>query len=422
MQKNDKPKIVILGAGFSGVRTALDLSKLAPNLDIHLINKTVYHEFSPDFYEVATTALRENKKGQVLRLTYKHLRGSAAIRLEDIFTNTEVKIITDTVVSLDFKIKKIYLKKGGMVGYDILVLALGSQTNFFGIPNLEKYAHTLKSVDDALNIRNDIDEIFARKSEKEKISIIIGGGGFTGCELAGELVGYLRTLGKIHTHKQHDVKISIVEAKSVLIQGASKSVQRMAANRLKSLDVSIYLNSRITHVSKSILFAEPHLAIPYDLLVWTAGIRSNNLVDKLKGIHIEKTCLIVDKSMRVIPRKNVFAVGDLAYCFDEKNSIQVAATAQTAIDQAKYTAKNITRLIKNEPLILYEPKRPKFIVPLGGKFAVGEIAGLILEGIEAWWLKRASALRYFSSILPSKKAFQLWSMGNKFFINNDDKK
>ncbi|MDP2721022.1 MAG: NAD(P)/FAD-dependent oxidoreductase [bacterium] len=419
MEKPAKSKIVILGAGFAGVRVALDLAKSAPELEIILINKNAYHEFHPDFYEIAAASLPESQRKQVPRLTYESLKGSVAIPLAEIFGNTNMKIVINSVVSLDFKSQEVVLRGMKRLSYDFLVLALGSETNYFNIPDLKQFSLPLKSVDDALNIRNEIDEIFARKKEKEKINIIVGGGGFTGCELAGELVGFLRTLSKIHAHKQHEVRLSVVEASPVLINGASTSVQQAAEKRLRSLGVEIYLNSKITNVSKSTLFTDPHLVLPFDLLIWTAGVRSNSLVDRLAGVHTEKTCLIVDKSLRIIPLKNVFAVGDLAYCFDEENSTQVAATAQTAIDQAKYTAKNIDHLIKNEPLILYKPKKPKFIIPLGGKFAVGEIAGLVLEGIEAWWLKRAAALGYFASVLPTTKAFQLWSAGNKFFVSND---
>ena len=419
MENPTDPKIVILGAGFAGVRVALDLAKAAPSLNVCLINKNPYHEFNPDFYEVATATLPEPRGKQFCPVRFESLKGSVAILLEAIFQKTKVKIITDTVIALDLKLKKIFLKSGEKIDYDILVLALGSQTNYFGIPNLEKYSLTLKSVDDALNIRNQIDEIFANKKVKEKIDIIVGGGGFTGCELVGELVGYLNTLAKIHAHKRYDVKLSVVEANPGLIQGASSSIQRAVETRLRSLDIDIYLNSKIILVEQSKLHAEPALTLSYDVLIWTAGIRSNNLVDKLTGVHTEKTCLIIDKSLRLILYRNVFAIGDIAFCYDEEKSYQAPATAQIAIDQGGYVAKNIVRLIKNEPLLLYKLKKPKFIVPLGGKFAVGEFSGLHLEGIEAWWLKRASALRYFASVLPVTKAFQLWSSGNKFFVGND---
>lgn len=421
VERPNKLKVAILGAGFAGVRTALDLAKSTLDLEITLVNRDTYHEFHPDLYEAATAALAEPKGMQIPRLTYENLRGSVAIPLEEIFKKTRIKIIIDTVVSLNLRTQKIYLNKSGLLTYDFLVLALGSETNYFGIPNLKNSSLPLKGVNDALNIRNRIDELIARKSSTGKINIVVGGGGFTGCELAGELVGYLRTLGKIHTNKQHNVEITVVEANPVLIKGTSESVQQAVKERLWSLGINIYLNSKITSVSESNIFTDPHQEIPYDLLIWTAGIRSNGLVDKLTGVHTEKTCLIIDKSLRVISFKNVFAIGDIAFCYDEEKSYQAPATAQIAIEQGKYVAKNIIHLIKNEPLLLYSPKKPKFVVPLGGKFAVAEFLGVLLIGIEAWWLKRVAAFLYFRSILPTLKAFSLWTMGNKFFIENDPK-
>ncbi len=421
-EKPNKLRVVILGAGFAGVRTALDLAKTAPDIEVNLINKNTYHEFHPDLYEVATATLPEPQGMQVPRLTYENLRGSVAIPLDKIFQGTKINIIIDTVVSLNLKTQKIYLKNEGALTYDYLVLALGSETNYYNIPNLENSSLPLKSVDDALNIRNRIDELVARKKEKGKINIVVGGGGFTGCELAGELVGYLRTLGKIHTHKYSDVGISIVEANPVLIQGTSKPVQQAVEERLSSLGINIYLNRKITTVSESTIFTDPHQTLPYDLLIWTAGIRSNGLVDKLTGVHTEKTCLVIDKSLRIISFNNVFAIGDIAFCYDEEKSYQAPATAQIAIDQGKHVAKNIVRLIKNEPLLLYTPKKSKFVIPLGGKFAVAEMLGILLRGIEAWWLKRAAAFLYFRSIMSLTKAFSLWTTGNKFFIENDPRK
>jgi len=321
MKKSKLPKVVILGAGFAGVRTALDLAK-QKILDITLVNKTPYHQYHADLYEVAATSIPEPQKKLIPKISFENLRGSVTIPLDDIFSKTNVGVIVGEAVSINLKEQKVGLKNRKLLRYDVLVLALGSETNYFGIPNLEKFSLPLKDVDDALNIRNEIDEIFAHKKEKDKIHIIIGGGGFTGCELAGELVGYLKNLSKIHTHKQHDIKLSIVEACPVLINGSVPSVQSIAEKRLKKLGVHLYLNSKITHVSKKIVYAAPHLALPYDLLIWTAGVRSNSLVDKLVGVHTEKTCLIVDKTLRLISFKTYLRWGILLIVSTKKKVAQ----------------------------------------------------------------------------------------------------
>ncbi|MEX0616465.1 MAG: FAD-dependent oxidoreductase [Candidatus Woykebacteria bacterium] len=419
MKNTAVSKVVIVGAGFAGVRVALDLAKSKYPQEIILVNKNSYHEFHADLYEIATTTLPEPQRKQISRFTYENLKGSVAIPLEQIFKGTNVKIITDTIISLDLESKKLALESSKPLFYDVLVLALGSETNYFEISNLEKYSLPLKTVDDALNIRDEIDEIFMRKKNGDKISIVVGGGGFTGVEFASELVGFLKDLSLIHVHKGHDVKLSVVEACPALINGVSPSIQDEARKRLEHLGIRLYLDSKITKVTKKIVYAEPHLAIPYDLLVWTAGIKANSLVSSLTGVHVEKTCLVVDKTLRVIHFRNVFAVGDLAYCFDEEKSCPVPSTAQTAIHQGKHTAINIARFLKKEDLLLYKPKMPNFIIPLGGKYAAAQVGNVIIKGTQAWWLKRAAALRYFSSILPAADALKVWASGNRFFVAND---
>src|SRR3989344_3647273 len=116
-----KQKIVILGAGFAGLRVALDLAKTSPELEITLVNKNSYHEFHPDFYEVATASLPETQSKQVPRLTYENLKGSVAIQLAEIFGSTNVKIIINSIVSLNFKSQKVVLKDMKRLSYDFLV-------------------------------------------------------------------------------------------------------------------------------------------------------------------------------------------------------------------------------------------------------------------------------------------------------------
>lgn len=417
-----KNKILILGAGFGGIRVALDLTRYIQEIDgeIILINKNNYQDFYIDLYEIATAFIKEQSKKRQIKLDFSNLKMAGAIPLKEIFKNKKVKIIVSEVRDVSIKDKLVYLSSGQKIKFDFLVLALGSQTNYFNIPNLENKSLGLKSVNDAINIRNAIDELFYRKNKDEEIRIVIGGGGFTGCELAGELVCYLKKLSRLHNHNQDRVVLAIVEACPELLSGAGLAIRKAAKKRLEKLGIKFFFNSKIVNVLEKELVLADNSKIPFDLLLWTAGIKPNDIILKSSEINKAKNnCAVVNKFLQVESYKNIFAIGDNAYCFDEKNQCPVSATAQAAIAQGKIVAKNIRNLILNKELIEYKPRLPKFLIPLGGKYALADFRLFILKGFLPWLLKRIVVLKYYLSILSVYKAIKFWLKGFKIYLKND---
>ncbi|MDP2668897.1 MAG: NAD(P)/FAD-dependent oxidoreductase [bacterium] len=418
-------EIVIVGGGFSGARIAKILAsaswRMAREIHITLIDKSRYHTYQPHLYEVATAHLPEAFGQGPLPLDFFDLKSSAIYPLEDIFTDDlNVTVLEDKVLSVDFKAREVILEKGKKHPYDILVLSAGSETNYFGNKGLMERGLPLKNFFDALEIRNAVDEAFANTPKNKQVKIIIGGGGFTGCELAGEMMGYFKKLEAIHGRPDGSFECIIVDASDKLLGGASPWVSKRAVKRLSSLGVKFKFQSPIKDVGDGEVILGTGEKIPYNVLIWTAGVKASDLSHELLGVKLEKaSCVIVDKNLRIEPYENVFGAGDSTYCVDETTGKSLPMTASVALREAKCVAENIKRVILKKPLLKYKPHNSGVIAPLGGRFALLESNGVRLEGFIPWLVKMAVSLHYWATLIGWKKSWQIMKKGMKIYKQND---
>ena len=429
MQVNTEQKnIVILGGGFGGVRVALDLSWRIPSgYQIILIDQRGYHLMHWILYEIATVYLKH-----ISRFDYEAVEGASAILFGDIFKGTNVKFLQgrvsdvflpDKVLGIEFPDYRDPAKNepalSGLIKYEYLVMALGSETNYFGIKGLREAAYGLKDLNDSLNVRDALEELFAGKGVDDNINIVVGGGGFTGVEFSGELVGYVKKLAEKYQLSPKRVHISVVEAGKCLLPGAKDWLIAAATKRLSRLGIHLVLESPIEKYEQGQIFLAGGRIMPADLLIWTAGVRANTLMDHLAGVDLTKTCLMVNDALQIPQHPEVFGIGDNVYCFNPAKGCPVPATAQRAVDQGRVVANNIARLIEGKSLVAYKPRDPAFIVPIGGKYALADIYGVQLEGVIAWWAKMLVGLKYLLSILPVSRAIRLWWAGLFIWVSND---
>lgn len=403
-------EIVILGGGFGGVRVAKNLAsanwRMGRNIHITLIDKRRYHSYHPNFYEIATSYLSE--KLPLSEGVFHDLARVSSVSFDEIFLHDlNVSIIEDEAINVDFKNKEVILKSYPKKNYDFLVIGVGSETNYFNIDFLKEKSIPLKELSDALLLRNAIDELFLNSPKNKLIKIVIGGGGFTGCEFASELVGYLKTLSKIHRRPEHYAEVLVVDLASSLLPGASSWVQYKTKERLEYLGVKVILNTSIEKVTD------------FDILIWTGGVAANSFLKNLEGVKLEKSCVVVDSHMRILPYQNVFGVGDAIYCINEKTGKAVPMTASMALREGKVIAENIKRSIEKNKLKEYYPKFPGFIIPLGGKYALFERGVIRFSGIVPWLTKHLISLSYWVSILGFKEGWKIWKKGMKIFLKND---
>ncbi len=415
--------IVVIGGGFGGVRIALSLSgKLPPNYRIILIDKKDYHLPQWMLYEMATVKMESEK-----RKGYDEVNHVAKIPYSEIFQHyPDITFIQGEVedVFLDNKIVSYKPEVSGFehrdfIKFEYAVLALGSETNFFNIKGMSERALGLKSFGDALNVRNSVVELFSRKKKTENVNIVIGGGGFSGVELATEMVNFIKRLSLGRGISPKRIRLSIVEAGPFVLFGSKSWLSRFAEKRIKNLGISLFLNSPIEKFEDGQISLGGGRVMPADLLIWTAGIRPNVLIEHLAGVPIVKGCLVVDEFLRIAGHPSVYGIGDNVYCFNKALQKPVPATSQRAVDQGRVVASNICRVIRGEQEKKYIPKNPAFIVPLGGKYAVADVYGVPLVGFLAWVLKMIVGLKYLVSILPWWKAFRLWLAGLAVYSRND---
>lgn len=398
-----KKNIVILGGGFAGVKCALDLAKassgVAEQYQIILIDKNNYHTYQGLLHEIATANLERLKK-----LDFEKLEETVAVPFEAIFSKSKVKFQKAIVKEIDLKNNLVRLSNNRLLSFEYIVFALGSETNYFNIPRASEKSFGFKNVAEAMNIRNALDEIFYTKKQKEKIKIVIVGGGLSGCELAGELSYFIKKLSQIRNFPLEQVEISIIEAQKQILQGAREAIIKLVLGRLKFLKINLILEQAISEVTEKEILTKKGERIEYDILIWTAGIQGNSLTNQIR--------LTANTFLQIDSLQNIFGAGD--------NILSpVVATAQSAIDQGEIVAKNILRNINKKTLLAYKPRQPFFVIPLGSKYAIADLKIIILQGWSAWLLKYLISLKYFLSILPPKKALTLWFSGFKLFMKND---
>ncbi|MEK9175752.1 MAG: FAD-dependent oxidoreductase, partial [Patescibacteria group bacterium] len=291
-------EIIIVGGGFGGVRVAKKLAKSNNDIHITLIDKSHYHTFYSDLYEVATANLAETV-AHVPNEFYE-LKSTSAYPLENIFSNNlNVTVLYDEVVGINFQKNEVLLKSEVTKRYDYLVLGAGSETNYYNISGLYECVFPLKSLWDAMSIRNAIDEVFFNAAKKSTITIVIGGGGFTGCEFAGELCYFVRQLAKQHGHSLDAIGVVMIEGSTSLLSGLDAWVQKKTRKRLESIGLKVMVNSIIKSIEDQTIILDDESKIPFDILIWTAGVRANKLTSGISGPKLEKvSCVVVDKSLR----------------------------------------------------------------------------------------------------------------------------
>jgi NADH dehydrogenase len=411
-----KPCVVILGAGFGGLRAALQLSKKlrGRSCDIVLIDRNDYHTYTPTLYEAATTSKET--------ANYLQIKEIVTFPVAEILKNTSVRFIKSEVRSLDLVNGDIHCANGERLKFDYLVLALGSETNYFGIPGLKENSLTLKTFLDALKIRDTILELMS--SGKEQIEILIGGGGSTGVELAGELKGWLCELEE---EKKCKAELKIIEASPTILPGFPDPIVKKAGNRLRKLGVTILANTAIERAEKNKVILKGGQEIPYDILIWTGGVKASSLMGALP-LKIEKRGRVeVAGEMECLPQSpdlklygKIYGLGDAICFYDPKTGKPIPGVARAALIQADVVAHNIacdTRGRKDHKK--YKPADYPYIIPVGGKWAVAKLGPLIIAGLGGWILKGLVELNYLLSIMPLGRALKAWLKGLRIFVQND---
>ncbi len=409
-----KKNIVVIGGGFAGVRAALDLDRrVSSQYRIILVDRNSYHAPYSMLYEAVSAYISGDHKAD-----FAAVRAAIAVPFHLIIRNTNISFIKGTFEGIDFVDQRVKVD-GFRIPYEYALLGLGSTTNYFSVTGLRDTSFPLKSLDDAQNLRNAIEELFARKNHDEQIHIVVGGAGFTGVEVASELPALLSNLSRKYKRARKTVTLTLVEAAGTILPGAKPGLLHVAEKRLTRLGVVLQCGSAVRSLEGGRLMLSSNVSIPADLVAWTAGISVPAVTEKIPDVPREKGYLVTDEFLRFSAHPEVYAIGDLVYCMDKRNQCSVAATAQRALAHGECAAENIYRTTQNLPLLEYEPRSPAFVVPLGGKYATADLWGFRLSGILPWILKLLIEYSYLLSILPVLDATKKWMYGVSVYIKND---
>lgn len=409
-------KIVIIGGGFGGLRAALDLEKrfrTDSNTQIFLVDKRDYHLFSPNLFEVATADEELT--------TIKQVKKSITLPFAEILHGKKIQFVQGECLKIDDAQKKVHLP-GRSLAYDFLVLASGSETDYYDIPRAKEFGLPLKTLPDALRIRNKIEFVFQSKAlsfTKNNLHFVIAGGGYTGTKVAGELKGLLDFLAWKYQYPREKIEIVVVEAANKLVEGFDDRLSIDTYDRLQELGVHVRISSRISKADKNFVELMSGEKLAYDALIWTAG--GKGLVPEcVKNFpRLRKNRVCVNEFLQVQDAESVIALGDMA-CVIGSDGNPVFCSVQNAIDQGKYVAQALPYLLQNQkPPLLYKHKPHGFILSLGGKWAILDYNNFYFKGFIAYAVRTLFHFRYFASLIGIIKAIKFTWFEAGLYSRND---
>lgn len=378
-----KPKIVILGAGYGGLMTATRLQKLVGvnEADIVLVNKNDYH------YE--TTWLHEASAG-----TLHHDRVRYGI--QDVIDRSKVEFVQDTIIDINKEEKKVILEKKE-INYDYLVVAVGGEPETFGIKGLKEFAFGITTVNSSRQLREHIELQFAtynmeEEKKDERLTIVVGGAGFTGIEFLGELSNRVPELCHEYDVDFSKVKIICVEAAPTVLPGFDPELVKYAVSTLERKGVEFKIGTAIKECTPEGIFVAKGEDEPQEIkagtVVWAAGVRGNALIEKA-GFEAMRGRVKVQPDLRAPGHDNVFIIGDSSLMINEEINRPYPPTAQIAMQQGQTCANNIAALIRNKTdLETFKPDIKGTVCSLGEDDAIGVVYGKKITGTKASFMKK----------------------------------
>ena len=375
-QTNQK-KVIIIGAGFGGLQLAQRLAG-DDDFQVILIDKNNYHQFQPLFYQVATAGLEPSAISFPLRLAF-HNDANVHVRVAQVtkIISEQNTIITDL----------------GELQYDYLVLAIGADTNFFGNKNIEERALPMKSVGEALGLRNRLLENFEKAlvsdNQDDRIglmNVVVVGGGPTGVEVSGTLAEMKKhVLPKDYPELDFDLmQINIIESGGELLGPMSENAQRKSKDYLEQLGVNVRLNCRVTDFDGKYVYLNDGTTIRTNNLVWAAGVKANALDGINPAVLVRGGRMKVNRFNQIEGYENIFAVGDVAFMTEDKYPNGHPQVAQPAIQQGKLLAKNLKSLLRKNSLKEFIYKDLGSMATVGRNLAVVDLPFWHFQGFFAW--------------------------------------
>ncbi|MBN8853526.1 MAG: FAD-dependent oxidoreductase [Sphingobacteriales bacterium 50-39] len=372
---NNRQRIVILGAGFGGLRLARSLN--GTNYEVYLIDKHNYHQFQPLMYQVATARLEPSSISFPLRKVFQHSK------------NVNIRITEVSRIDTDARIVYTPIED---IAYDRLVIALGCTTNYFGNTRIQSNSFPMKSVPQAMALRNRIlktfeDTIVAGPDELQSLlNFVIVGGGPTGVELAGAMAEMKKNiLPKDYPGIDFSrFTIYLLEGSPNTLNAMSEASRTKSRQYLESLGVIVKTGTVVEDYDGNTVRLKGGETITARNLIWAAGVTANTLQGIPAASITRGNRLITNRYCEVEGLPGVYAIGDIAYMTTPKYPNGHPQLANVAISQASLLARNFKRELKGKPRLEFEYHNKGTMATVGKRKAVVDLPGFSFQGLFAW--------------------------------------
>ena len=368
----NKPKVVILGGGFGGLAAARALYKSA---EVTVVDRHNFQTFLPLLYQVSTAGLAADHVAYPIR---------GALR------KTDIKFRMGSPIAVDHKNNEVKLDSSEVLKFDHLIVALGSVSADFGIPGVNEHALGMKTVHEALTIRAEIMRRFedlCRFEDDTKLSISVIGGGPTGVEMAGAIAELIRgPLKSDQAEAAANIQVSLIEAGPRLLPPFAPSLSERTKKDLEKLGVKVLLNAAVKAIEHRKIVLKDDSVLNSEITIWAAGVKGSDAMAQL-SLPTNGNRVAVEPTMQVKNYPNIWALGDIAGALG-KDGRPLPMVAPVAIQQGKFIAKQIARLVAKKPLTDFKYLDKGSMATIGRNKAIVQVRGLKIAGPIAWliWL------------------------------------
>lgn len=371
-------RIVILGAGFGGLRAAQKLA--GENVRVTLIDRRNYHLFQPLLYQVATAGLSADEIAYPLRAIFRKQKN--------------LEFLLAEVTGVDLQARSVITDRGPQP-YDALIIAAGAAVNFYGNASLARNALTLKDTGDAINLRNHVLNMFELATHEPDplkrralLTFVVVGGGPTGVESSGAFAELIRLVLRVDypSLNMNDVRVILLEAAQTLLAGFPPKLQKNALAALSAKHVEVRLGAQVDGYDGQQVALADGDSIPTLTLLWSAGVRAAGLADKLGVQQGRLGRVIVTPELHLPGHPEVYVIGDAAYLENDAGALPMMAPV--AVQQADVAVENILASDRGEPQQAFVYRDPGSLATIGRNAAVARIGTWQFTGFMAWtvWL------------------------------------
>ena len=403
-------RVVVLGGGFGGLPAAIGLDRLLPReAEILLVSEENFLLFTPLLPQIVSSKINPRHIVQTIR----DIRGKRRFGFR-----------RDIVSSIDVSARRVNLiapaGASAPIDYDVLVIALGSRSEYFGISGARENTWDFKTLEDAVVLRDHVldmcehaDHTADEAARRELLRFVVVGGGYTGVELITELSDFFSeyVARKYRGIRPGDAQLIVLEATPEILRGISERLKAHALQRLAVRGVDVRTSAKVTRCGEDFVEINGNEIIRSATIVWTAGVRANTLVEKLPGMHDRVGRAVVNSALQLEGHPEVFVTGDSAAANTAPGAPLVAPVA---IAQGEIAARNVAHYLRGEALEAYTYKNQGMLVSLGMDYAVVSIGRLQFSGYFAWLFWNAVHLYKLAGLKKQLQVAMDWALGTVF--------